>query len=455
MELKEVVIIFVNAIATTFGFSGPLYSIYLALTKERFTYNKYMQFYAVLYIFDIITEFAALTYLPLVLTVVSFIYLLIKKIGILHNTVMCLSAVSIFFILMALNNIIVLAMNIPAEKVIELRDTVYYNVYNSILFTISTCIAIFIINILSKRIQKVSIFRNETYGNNRLIVFVVGSIMFYVAVISTIWFVAMVDTHNGLFYTVYTVILSVLLGLFVGFSLYTTIKIVSQKKYELETKHNKEITELYKQEIQSMYENMRDFKHDYMKIYSSMSVLFEQDRYDELKRFFYSEIMPLQKKMLSESVADSGVTMLEDVIIQGTIYNYVVKSRSKGIDLKLDINEKIPTTTGAINSLDLVRILGILLDNAFDAVSGKKQGERIVRFGVILNGSRLIFIVKNKYTIKPDMSKIFTKGYSTKGGEHGRGLAIVKRITDKYDDVFLNVKLEKEYFVTELNLQIV
>ena len=79
MELKEIAIIFINAIATTFGFSGSLYAMYLVLTKKQFNMKDYIRIYTILYFVNIIIGFTFLAYLPLAYGVISFFCIWQKK----------------------------------------------------------------------------------------------------------------------------------------------------------------------------------------------------------------------------------------------------------------------------------------------------------------------------------------------------------------------------------------
>lgn len=453
MDLKEIAIIFINAIATTFGFSGPLYIMYLVLIREKFMIRDYLHVYITLYIVNIIMGFTFLSYLPFAYSITAFIYFAIKRRNMLGNIVSCLSAVAIFFILMALDNIIILSMKFSSSQIVEFRHTIYYNVYNSLIFLILTCIVIFIINIISKHIQHTSVFSrsNKNRSNVRMILFITISIMFFVIVISTTWFAAMIDTQHGLFYTGFTVVVSMLFALFVGFSLYIMVKTIEQNRKEMEVKYNRDIADIYKNEIRNMYNNIREFKHDYMKIYSSMSILIEQNRMDELKEFFYNAIMPFQHEIMNETDIIQEITLFNDVIIQGLIYSYIIKSRNNDINFIISINDNIPSISNKIENLDLVRVLGILLDNAFEEVEKIKGNiERTVEFAAVI-GSELVFIVRNKYDVEPNMSEIFINDYSTKGTNHGIGLTVARDIMKKYDDVYMRVRLEDNHFIAEVH----
>lgn len=97
MELKEIAIVFINAIASTFGFSGPLYNIYLILTVDKFKIKDYLHLYIVLYVTNIIMGFTAIAYLPLIYTIAAFVYFYIQKKSKSVNIIACLSAMVVFF----------------------------------------------------------------------------------------------------------------------------------------------------------------------------------------------------------------------------------------------------------------------------------------------------------------------------------------------------------------------
>ena len=453
VELKEVAILLINSFASMLGYSAVLQNILFVFSREKI---KFIKLFSVLYIAAIVVSYFAVAYLPILLVVVSFTYLCVKKIKLLHNILSCLLSITTFIIILAANNLISMIIGVPQDRLLELRETLSYNLYNSGVFLFFALISVLIINVISKRIHNLTILHDvdRSYVNNKLIVFVVVAIAFFIFTISNIWMLGMIDTQRAMFYTTFSIIISLLLSAFIVFAVYTIISITTQKKRELDIKHEKEITEIYKNEIQNMYDSVRDFKHDYMKIYSSMSMLIERGDIDGLRDFFNNEIVPLQNDILNETDTAHEITKISDSIIQGTVYNYIIKAKNKGIEPVISIDGDVPNTV-SVTSVELARILGIILDNAIEAVCGIKDGTRkAVILGVYADKAHVTYIVKNTYSVQPDLSKIFDNDYSTKGGEHGRGLAIAKRITDKYDDVFLNVKLEKEYFVTELNLPI-
>ena len=235
------------------------------------------------------------------------------------------------------------------------------------------------------------------------------------------------------------IIFSVIVGVFALFGaiiVYTGFRIVKQRANELAIKKDKEITSIYKNEIQNMYREINDFKHDYMKIYSSMSVLVNEERTDELKRYFSEQILPLQEKILLEKSISHSLTLIEDSIIQGLIYSYAIKAKNSSIDFYVTAEELIPVNK-KISSLDLSRILGILLDNAFEEAQECEKG--MVQVIIYSNNSGTVYTIKNTCRANIDMRRMLAEHYTTKGENRGSGLKILKSIVDQNKYVLFNI----------------
>ena len=402
-----------------------------------------------MYIVNIVTAFLALTYLPITFLITAYIFLYLNKAHQLHNILSCIVTEAIFFLMMLILDVIVTGF-LSFEQISQLRETIPYNIINSILFIIISLLMIALLNIISNRIHGINSMRSVTNntGNKKILYCFATGILLIALIISTIWMIGYFDEQHIKYYIFFGGVISGIIVIFMVVSIIVISQAIEQKAKILEAQKDKEITELYKNEISAMYDNIRDFKHDYMKIFSSVSVLLEQNRIDELKTYFNSEILSLHDKTLSDFNNDiHTLTNITDSIVQGVIYSYIIKAKHMNINLSIDIQEKIHQHPD-ISSLDMSRIFGILLDNAFEAAG--ETNDKKVLFGAVISGSQTIYVVKNQYSVPPDISKIFNPEYSTKGDEHGRGLFIAKKITDKYDNVFFNISLQDGWFVSEI-----
>ena len=101
----------------------------------------------------------------------------------------------------------------------------------------------------------------------------------------------------------------------------------------------------------------------------------------------------------------------------------------------------------------MIRILGILLDNAIQATRecDKKQINITIRKESKRN--RQLLIVENTYAEKDiDTEKIYEKGYSTKEGNTGLGLWEVRQILKKNTNLNLFTSKDNTYFKQQLEI---
>ena len=274
------------------------------------------------------------------------------------------------------------------------------------------------------------------------------NVLFLVIIIAGVEFaIATVDTSITKYVLIFGNILTLTSIVFSTISIWLELKIISNKSKEIELEKKQEITSAYRREIQNMYNEIIDFKHDYIKIYSSMSTLIASDNLKMIKDFFYKEILPFHNSILKDVTFTHSITLIEDSIIQGIIYSYVLKAKNNSINFNIDIQVNI-NIVSEISSLDMSRILGILLDNAFE--EAVKTESKNVILSIIPLKTQIIYVIKNSCNTVPDISKIFLNNYSTKGENHGRGLSIVQNICNNYSNVFFNVKIQDNFFLSEL-----
>ena len=119
------------------------------------------------------------------------------------------------------------------------------------------------------------------------------------------------------------------------------------------------------------------------------------------------------------------------------------------IEVNLEITEKIENVN--MKNIDLVRIMGILLDNAIEACLECQKPS--INFSIIKMDKDITFIVKNTYVKKGiDYSKLGMLGISSKDERRGTGLYNVKTILNGYDNVVMDTEYENGYFTQLLEI---
>jgi two-component system, LytTR family, sensor histidine kinase AgrC len=211
------------------------------------------------------------------------------------------------------------------------------------------------------------------------------------------------------------------------------------------TIRNEEIKQLrfYNERLSLFLDELSRFKHGYDNTIASIRGYVQLEQLDELNAFL-DDIGSENYRIIYSNI--SMLKMVGNAGIIGLLSSKMEEMRKKGIDFKLDIRNELKGIK--IKTGDACEALGILLDNAIEAADEAEC--KWVKFSAAFQEGSLTFKIENTYGQQPVLSKIFEKGYSTKGEKRGIGLWLVKRMVEKIDDLSVNAMLEEEKMVVEL-----
>lgn len=170
-------------------------------------------------------------------------------------------------------------------------------------------------------------------------------------------------------------------------------------------------------------------KHDFLnhiQVIAGMLYLGKMERTQEYLKGI-SEGMVFDKKDIEV------LEELEYPHLYTLFLNKIHKCREMDIEIHYDIEEV--EHLNHYHSIDLVRILGNLLDNAIYEVKALKKELRKINISVFEDRNEVIFEVYNFQPIiaKEIQNKIFDRGFTTKKDKGtGMGLYNVKNIAQKY-----------------------
>lgn len=131
------------------------------------------------------------------------------------------------------------------------------------------------------------------------------------------------------------------------------------------------------------------------------------------------------------------ISVFNEVLqIDNPVIGALLKAKATEADvrhIKLEINVSTSLAQLGERVLAVARIIGNLIDNAFDAASALAEQERVVAFEARRAGPLLQLEVSNRAPAMEEgsLERIFEPGYTTKGqGHSGLGLHIVKSLTE-------------------------
>lgn len=205
----------------------------------------------------------------------------------------------------------------------------------------------------------------------------------------------------------------------------------------------------YTKQIETMYTNLRTFKHDYVNILTSLSGYLDAKDYKGLEMYFTENILPTNQTINRENYRLNQLSNIKDQALKGLISSKLIYAHEMGIDVYIDIMEPIEKI--AMKAIDLSRIMGIYLDNAIEAAMECEKRE--IKFNMVKEEHTVAIILMNSFENKGiPFSKMEQCGYSSKGENRGLGLHNVKEILKKYENVCKTTAVQGEYFVQKLEV---
>ena len=106
---------------------------------------------------------------------------------------------------------------------------------------------------------------------------------------------------------------------------------------------------------------------------------------------------------------------------------------------------------------DLIRIIGIAYDNALEeCVNLRHSGINTVEINSMLYQSapnKLEFEIKNTCRKQLSTNKLHQEGITNKANHEGLGLATVKKIANKYRNVYIAYSSDNGYFTFTISIE--
>lgn len=238
-------------------------------------------------------------------------------------------------------------------------------------------------------------------------------------------------------------------GIVVGYFARNYIAII-RKEINMEYKEKEyDYLNVYMGNLEKLNEEMNKFKHDYINILSSITAYIEEDNIEDLRSFFYNNILPTGEGIRDTCSKNRDIKNIKILEIKGLILAKISKAEMAGVDISIDVMEAIDKIN--IDLLDCCRILGILLDNAIEAAIEEEDG--YVKFAIIRKKRSIIFVVINKYqNQKIQIYEMFKDGVSTKGNGRGFGLSSLEDIIKRSNNIYQDTSIQDREFVQVIEI---
>lgn len=226
-------------------------------------------------------------------------------------------------------------------------------------------------------------------------------------------------------------------------------KDITEHKRHIETiRREYEQLKLYTGIIEELSKDIRKHKHDFNNILLALRGFIDNNDIEGIKKYFYNSILEEQKNMNNSNTIYLQLQNISDLALKGLLTTKINNALSLNLDISLSIINSIDHIP--VDTIDLCKIIGILMDNAIEA--SKESDEKVLSIAMMKDEDVINFIIGNTFRDRPDMQKIYEEGFSTKGENRGLGLNILKKIIcDKYNNIIqLKTDIDGKFFIQEL-----
>lgn len=221
-------------------------------------------------------------------------------------------------------------------------------------------------------------------------------------------------------------------------------KIRAQEETISQQKAHMELLEELQQEI-------RTFRHDFNNLFSGLTLQAQEGDLAGIQNFMRKTSTYFDEKLGKEIQKMDGLNQIELFPVRSLLAAKLSDMQRKKIQAVLEVHEPV-LEKQCMETEDLLRSLGILLDNAMEAVPDQQGKVRVV---LLQEQGGLYIAVSNTYEKTPDLAALSKKGYTTKGSGHGTGLSSYRRIVNRYSGCTMRTYLKEDFFVQELYLSAV
>ena len=203
--------------------------------------------------------------------------------------------------------------------------------------------------------------------------------------------------------------------------------------------YQREIRETHYRETETMYQEMRGWRHDFRNHLQLLKSYAQKGDLDAVRAYLAELEQDLSRV---DPAVKTGNTMADAIL-----NSKISLARSKGVPVRADA--RIPVKL-SISDLDLCVILGNLFDNAIEASVKLPESQRLIRLYMDMKGSQL-YISFTNFAPGGKLTQAGGRFSTTKGSGHGFGLLRIDSVVKRLGG-YLRRASEEGAFTTEILL---
>ena len=200
--------------------------------------------------------------------------------------------------------------------------------------------------------------------------------------------------------------------------------------------------------LEELQQEIRAFRHDFTNLFSGLTLQAQAGDLKGIQDFMKKTSSYFDEKLGSEIAQMDGLNNVGMYPLRSLLTTKLAKMRQENVRAVLEVLHPVREEQ-SMDVNDLLRCVGILLDNAVEAAAGQ---DGLVRIVLLQEEKELYLAIANNYDAAPNLSALTRKGYTTKGKGHGTGLSSYRKIVSRYKGCATRTYLKDDMFVQELHI---
>lgn len=193
----------------------------------------------------------------------------------------------------------------------------------------------------------------------------------------------------------------------------------------------------YDRRMSDQLRAIRQFTHNYQQQMLRLGDYLDAEDYEGLATYYQTLSSRWSTTHHLVGLEADGLQQLGDPPLKSLLFQKLLAAQNQGKEVRLEIPD--PVKTLPMDSMQLLRVVGILLDNAIEA---PVVGDDHTIYCAILDYPGAVELsVANPISADnpPKINRFMQAGYSTKGENHGLGLSTVQEIVDRTANAALQI----------------
>lgn len=318
--------------------------------------------------------------------------------------------------------------------------------YNSIMNQFISCSVLVIFTLLiGKVITRFNVvsFLNRCMAKRKYRIY--GSITGILLAGSSNYFVVLSQIIKD-YNTLLAVIGLGLLFLFAVFYQFATRNIIHEEN-EKSQKNIIAQQNAYIQSLEEIQKDVRIYRHDFRNIMTGMYLDVKEGKTEALENYMQGMLNNFDQRIGAKIQIANQMVNLEIIELKSLLMTKLALMQTLNIPCHFEV--MYPVSKCNMNIQDLLRCIGILLDNAIEEVENTSGNIEIV---ITAQPKYVDFMINNSLNGQPDLIKMWKKGYSTKGDNRGMGLYSYQQIANQYANASCSTDCRNDRFYQELRI---